>query len=118
MSAWSASRASSRAISTQALDAGLQTSGRGPSVVSSQPRTSAAAAAPEDGRVTSTQEQDPVTSRLAALYSPAKALKIACFSGDEATTSCVQSCRSAGAGAASSALSPTGAVSSPRPTNQ
>ena len=117
MSGWSASRASSRAISIQALDAGLQTSGRGPSTASSQPRASASAAAPEDGRVTSTQEHDPATSRLAALYSPANVLTIACFSGEEATTSCVQSSRSAGAGAPSAAP-PPGAVSSPRPTNQ
>jgi len=74
---------------TQPLAAGVQTSGRGPSVASFQPFASARMAMPEDLERTMTSAQCPATVR--PLYAFAASWTIPNFSGDEAMLSATAS---------------------------
>jgi hypothetical protein len=78
----------------QLVDAGDQTSGRGPSTRSSHPRARASSAVPEGFDVTVTTTQAPEEARLSLLCASAISPSSAAFSCETETASGAQSDRS------------------------
>ena len=85
-------------ISSQLLVTGVHTSGRGPSLDSSHPRTSASAAAPDDLATTATSAQCPWTAVIGHEYARAISLRRSAFSEEDTTVTRSQPARDAAAG--------------------